>query len=310
MESLKMLLRMAAICGAVLGLSACGDDGSTSASFEDSGNVSFDSSSSVGSADTADDVGKTDNSSSSKGSSSSQKSGSENVEKMPSSSSVEVPANWDWSVPAENRLNPEIEYDEMSDSRDDHTYKTVQIGDQVWMSQNLNYNYKAEGAAEGSICFSENEDYCAAGGRLYSWAMAKEACPQGWHLPSRQEYQALIEFADSTAEFKNQNFYYSDKVSKFLKTLSGWSTSDGENYSGKDTYGFSALPTGSCSKKENGKNKGCGFECIGEGQGSAYWTSTESDGSHAYLMSVYYEAKSGITFSSKSTFASVRCLKD
>lgn len=305
-DSFKIFVRVAAMCSVVgcafLGLAACGDD-SSSVSVEDDGSAGYvDSSSSRGALSSSSQTAAQKNSSSSK------KADSAVEDEKSSSSSVNVPANWDWNVPRDDRLNPDIDYEEMVDERNDQTYKTVQIGNQVWMSQNLNFDYRD--STDGSICFSENEDYCKVGGRLYSWSMAQKVCPQGWHLPSRAEFQALIEFADSTAEFKNPNFYYSDKVSKFLKTLSGWNTTDGENVSGKDTYGFSALPTGSCSKKEKGKDKDGGLECFNDGQESVFWSSTESDGSHAYLMSVYYEGKSGITFNSKNTFAAVRCLKD
>lgn len=113
----------------------------------------------------------------------------------------------------------------MLDDRDGQIYKTVTIGSQTWMAQNLNYAHP-----DSSYCYDNVVANCNTYGRLYTWYAAIDACPSGWHLPSLEEYQTLFETVGG-----------SDAAKKKLKSTSGWS--GGAN--GTDDYGFTVLPAGS-----------------------------------------------------------------
>lgn len=167
-------------------------------------------------------------SSSSKGAENS--SSSENVE---SSSSVEVSGHYDCSVykcVTTEYLNQEMlaagKYGELLDVRDSQVYRTVQIGEQVWMAQNLNYLPKS-GA---SYCYDGDDSYCEKYGRLY--VRAAISCPSGWHLPDDSEWETLF------ASIGGQS-----KASSALRASSGWEEKH-PDLDDEDAYGFSALPSG------------------------------------------------------------------
>ena len=141
--------------------------------------------------------------------------------------------------------NSAITYGTLLDTRDGQSYRTVQIGSQVWMAQNL--NYAGTGTTVGT-CFNNSNDSCAKYGRLYTWteAMAgassssttpsgiQGVCPSEWHVPSDDEWTTIQTFVNPSNTITGSK----------LKSTSGWLPDEVGPGNGTDYYGFRALPGG------------------------------------------------------------------
>ena len=195
----------------------------------------------------------------------------------------------------------EVTVGSMKDSRDGHTYKTVTIGSQTWMAENLNYE------TANSYCYNDNASNCTKYGRLYSWAAAvgrsesdcgygyacplpsgniQGVCPSGWHLPTRTEWNTLFNAVGG----------YTVAGTK-LKSTSGWYNSG----NGTEAFSFSALPAG--------YRDDLGYSY--EGFSAYFWSSTEYGSYYAYIMYLgYYNDDAYLDGSFKNYGFSVRCLQD
>ncbi|WP_295096231.1 fibrobacter succinogenes major paralogous domain-containing protein [uncultured Fibrobacter sp.] len=183
------------------------------------------------------------------------------------------------------KTNAGSEYDAtantLKDLRDGQVYKTVKIGNQVWMAENLNFE------TDSSFCYRDSAYFCAMHGRLYKWTAAVDACPSGWHLPSKAEFESLIATVgeDSTA-------------GKVLKSASGWSS--GGN--GSDDFGFAALPAG--DRGHDGGYSGAYFLAF-------FWSSTEINDNNVFNMYLTFNGDSvHQSVDIKDMGNSVRCVKD
>jgi len=173
-----------------------------------------------------------------------------------------------------------------TDSRDSKIYKTIKIGTQTWMAENLNYN------AKGSKCYNNEPAKCAQYGRLYDWKTALNVCPSGWHLPSYAEYETLDDFAGGK-----------EVAGKKFRAKNGWSNDpNGKPDNGTDVYGFLALPGGSST---NGNFANIGI--LGD-----WWSSTaEVNNNRAYGRAIGTGNDNVFMGQDpKHRFFSVRCLKD
>lgn len=222
----------------------------------------------------------------------------------------------------------------MTDERDGQTYKTVKIGDQVWMAENLKYRYLGPTAEldSSSFCYRADPAKCDASGRLYLWSAAMDSagiiegntangcgdglkcfstgivrgvCPTGWHLPSRAEWEKLVvEVDDSIAEYTSNN-----TTGIRLKSTSDWN----EDNELMDAYSFTAIPAG--LRVLNGAYDGWMTQ-------TSFWSSTGYDGNtavsifSAYAMALQSPWEDGglnraiVGPQDKLRGCSVRCLQD
>lgn len=200
-----------------------------------------------------------------------------------------------------------INYGSFTDTRDNKTYKTVQIGEQIWMAENLAYKTDSD-----SWAYNNDENNVETYGLLYTWEAAKAACPLGWHIPTDDEWKQLetaigMSLSEAHEDEDAQNRYTWDYTKQRgtnegtkLKATSHW---DGNMVSkGTDEYGFSALPSGHYS---GGNFYSIGYYCT-------WWSSSE----HFYFNSNWtrslHDDFTDIIrdHRSKGFGYSVRCIKD
>jgi uncharacterized protein (TIGR02145 family) len=167
------------------------------------------------------------------------------------SSNATIRANFarepDW------QFNPNITYGSFEDPRDRQIYRTVRIGTQTWMAENLNLD------VPGSVCYDDEPSNCEIYGRFYDWATVmgfsstcnsnictdrvqsphRGICPAGWHVPSNADWETLIRHVDPNAA----TMWGDNVAGTILKSRSGWND---DGY-GTNDFGFSALPSGAGS---------------------------------------------------------------
>lgn len=181
----------------------------------------------------------------------------------------------------------QVEHGTMTDERDGQVYKTVKIGDQWWMAENLNYAYTKPtpqyyyGTIDiidsASFCYNNEPDSCAKYGRLYTWEASMDCvdaeiddylcpiirywnndfkirgvCPDKWHVPSVNEWKSLQYVV---------NYFATD-----LKSTEGWL----DNGNGSDVVGFRILPTGYYINYLENFEFNFAFEDIGKK--TCFWT--------------------------------------
>lgn len=162
------------------------------------------------------------------------------------------------------------------DGRDGKNYRTVIVGSKTWMAENLNYKSK------GSECYDGNEANCQKYGRLYSFAAAVKACPNGWHLPENDEWSMFKTFIEDSDG--------KEAVWVSLKSRDKWD--------GSDRYGFDVVPAGMATDHFSGL-----------GESAHFWSATEEDGD-AYGWHLMPPGDFAKDFDVSSNMYSVRCLKD
>lgn len=202
-------------------------------------------------------------------------------------------------------------YGSFTDERDGQVYKTIVIGEQTWMAQNLNYK------VENSYCYADDLEMCEKYGRLYTWAAAidsvslandednpldcgyekvceisgniKGVCPDGWHLPSKEEWTALLALAGDGSE-----------ACVALRATREWNEYEGYP-AATDDLGFSAFAVSSRDDEGHFSHKG---------STASFWSS--SDLYVRFASSVFLDAfgQARVDKCFKHYAISVRCVQD
>jgi uncharacterized protein (TIGR02145 family) len=186
------------------------------------------------------------------------------------------------------------------------SYKTVKIGTQTWMAENLNYKVagsKCYGEGNSKYSASEVQANCNKYGRLYDWATAmnlpakcnevlstsnpdcaiqskhKGICPSGWHIPSNEDWNKLSNFADSSS-FSTGSF---STAGKYLKSTSGW---------------------------DSGGNGDSGGDFSNVGSEGKWWEADEDSSWAACRECISGFGSCGYYSADKSSLLSVRCVQD
>jgi uncharacterized protein (TIGR02145 family) len=185
-------------------------------------------------------------------------------------------------------------------------YRTVKIGKQTWMAENLNFK-GVDGDTIG-YCYNNSSDSCKKYGRHYTWAnvmklhdscntsncdsqiekMHRGICPNGWHIPTDGEWDLFEDFVGDSIPGKK------------LKSTSGWIL-DGN---GTDEFGFSVFPTGILLSKSLSDKSGL----VG-----AFWTSTPGSETFAYFRYFKYDYDGIVSYYNnitKSYLFSIRCVQN
>ena len=167
---------------------------------------------------------------------------------------------------------------------DGHSYKTVAIGNQLWMAENMNR------VTDGSYCYEENAANCDIYGRLYTHGAASQVCPKGWHLPDQTEFSTLISSVGG-----------SDNAGYLLKSTTRW-VEERMGGNGSDRYSFRALPAG--QRKSDGSYAKVNYE-------TWFWSTTRSSALSYYALYFMNIVDDGyVSAVGDETANSVRCIQD
>jgi Fibrobacter succinogenes major domain (Fib_succ_major). len=306
--SFKSLLPLCGAAAFAL-LSACGDDGNSSSAENTSGNEEISSSVVLQSSDAMQSSDDMQSSSSLQSSSTEVSSDAATSNSSAVSSSAAVSSSSDVSSSAVAASGS------LTDARDGQTYRTVTIGNQVWMAENLNFE------TNNSFCYDDSVSNCDAYGRLYLWSAAMDSagvfsedakgcgagepcyargsvrgvCPEGWHLPRKAEFETFFSVVGNM-----------EIVGSKLKSTSGWheevDNHSVDNVNGSDDFGFTVLPAGGSDIERN---------YSGKGRGAGFWSSSGVDADSAYTVVIYnFLDCAFLENANKRETYSIRCVKD
>jgi uncharacterized protein (TIGR02145 family) len=228
--------------------------------------------------------------------------------------------NMDNLSPSALSKKVKISYGKVKDV-EGNVYKTVQIGGQLWMAENLettHYNngeeilttswIEGESTPKYQWAYDDNPKNAAIYGRLYTWHAVTDGrgvCPIGWRVPTNADWTTLTDY------LTNNGYGYGgsgDDIAKSLAATKRWNTDPtagnvGNDQASNNSSGFTALP--------GGNRYIIGQDFILLGDAASYWSATENNPETAYWLDIH-RSLSKVQFVAyyKSHGFSVRCLKD
>lgn len=197
-------------------------------------------------------------------------------------------------------------------SEESHITTEVQIGKQVWMTQNLNVETFRNGESipeansveewndakwkktPACCCYNFNPDNCDRYGKLYNWYAVNDPrglAPDGFKIPTEEDWDQLIDYLGGPSI-----------AGKKMKSTELWSEFNGENGNGTNESGFSCLPSGECN---------WGGESVNLGLNGNFWCSHEEMVIQAWSRQLSWKSNNVTRkFHNKEVGLSVRCLKN
>jgi uncharacterized protein (TIGR02145 family) len=222
-------------------------------------------------------------------------------------------------------LNPILNYGSMTD-QEGTIYKTIVIGSQEWMAENLKTSVYRNGDAIANVIDNEQwyelttAAWCSYNndsqlecpfGKLYNWyviADPRNVCPTGWHVPTDDEWNILLVTLDPQTDITAIGFQFSNAGTKLKSAGTQYWTSPNEFANNES--GFSALPAGARNWNIGEFYNGV-LEPNPTGNSCAWWSSTMNGPSSSWIRNLLYstgDVYRGLALGQMGF--SVRCLKD
>lgn len=191
------------------------------------------------------------------------------------------------------------------DSRDGNVYKTVKIGKQTWMAENIGFKVD-----RGSILYGNDRSLYVPFGLLYNYDTAKDICPDGWHLPDQKEWEELVLFYGGARKANialKPTLGWPRPKEKFrLSTLNGGTT--WEITFPKYDGGFGAFPGGQIVNKSEGLGFFGTWWIVSEGKRAKHLYIDSGKDSDVGISDESMIISASNTFTKE--YRSVRCIKN